>query len=108
MPKSLLYFSAGVGRSGTFIALDRLLQQIETKDIIDVYGIVHEMRMERVWMVQTEVRHNCWKEVSKIFLYQNSRTDSNRTDTLKLYFLPHRSTDFKNSSRIGTSSMGES
>lgn len=52
----LLSFSAGVGRSGTFIALDRVLQNIQKQDFVDIFGIVFEMRKERVWMVQNEVR----------------------------------------------------
>jgi protein tyrosine phosphatase len=48
-------FSAGVGRSGTFVVLDRLLQHIKTNDSLDIYNTVAELRKERVWMVQTEV-----------------------------------------------------
>lgn len=52
-------YSAGVGRSGTFIALDRLLQQITMSDHVDIFGIVWAMRKERVWMVQTEQQYIC-------------------------------------------------
>ncbi|GAU97982.1 hypothetical protein RvY_09192 [Ramazzottius varieornatus] len=55
----VVHCSAGVGRSGTFIALDRLLQQIETQDTVDIFGMVHDMRKERVWMVQTEQQYIC-------------------------------------------------
>ena len=48
--------SAGVGRTGTFIALDRILQQLDSKDSVDIYGAVHDLRLHRVHMVQTEVR----------------------------------------------------
>lgn len=51
---TIVHCSAGVGRSGTFIALDRLVQTIETGRPLDVFGIVHEMRMERCSMVQNE------------------------------------------------------
>ena len=47
--------SAGVGRSGTFIAIDHLLQRVRDHDMVDIFGLVHEMRRQRVWMVQTEV-----------------------------------------------------
>jgi protein tyrosine phosphatase len=50
-----VHCSAGVGRSGTWIALDRLLQHVRRHDYADVYGFVHEMRRQRVWMVQNEV-----------------------------------------------------
>lgn len=49
--------SAGVGRTGTFIAIDRLIFQIERENIVDVFGIVHDLRMHRTLMVQTEVGH---------------------------------------------------
>lgn len=48
--------SAGVGRTGTFIAIDRLIYQIENENTVDVYGIVYDLRMHRPLMVQTEVR----------------------------------------------------
>ena len=47
-------YSAGVGRTGTFIALDVLIQQLQ-QDEIDVFNVVYQMRMSRVLMVQTEV-----------------------------------------------------
>jgi cadherin 5 type 2 (VE-cadherin) len=55
----VVHCSAGVGRSGTFIALDRILQQILHSDVVDIFGIVYEMRRERVWMVQTEQQYIC-------------------------------------------------
>ncbi|KAJ9582190.1 hypothetical protein L9F63_003477, partial [Diploptera punctata] len=55
----VVHCSAGVGRSGTFIALDRILQQIQEMDHVDIFGIVWAMRKERVWMVQTEQQYIC-------------------------------------------------
>ncbi|XP_066970280.1 tyrosine-protein phosphatase 10D-like isoform X2 [Macrobrachium rosenbergii] len=55
----VVHCSAGVGRSGTFIALDRLLFSIRQYDYVDIFGIVYEMRRERVWMVQTEQQYIC-------------------------------------------------
>lgn len=54
----LVHCSAGVGRSGTFIALDRLLQQfdkVSSYGHLDIYGTVLEMRRCRDKMVQNEV-----------------------------------------------------
>ncbi|KAF7245563.1 Receptor-type tyrosine-protein phosphatase eta [Varanus komodoensis] len=51
---TLVHCSAGVGRTGTFIAIDRLIQQIETENKVDVYGVVYDLRMHRSLMVQTE------------------------------------------------------
>ena len=48
--------SAGVGRTGTFIALDQLLQQIRQVTEVDIFNLVLTMRDHRTQMVQTEVR----------------------------------------------------
>lgn len=48
--------SAGVGRTGTFIVLDRVLQQLDSRDTVDIYGSVFDLRLHRSHMVQTEVR----------------------------------------------------
>jgi protein tyrosine phosphatase len=39
-----IIFSAGVGRSGTFIALDALLEVVKSQDTIDILGFTHRMR----------------------------------------------------------------
>lgn len=68
--------SAGVGRSGTFIALDRVLQSLndptQVNNYIDVYGIVYAMRKERVWMVQTEQQYICIHQCIVCILQQNN------------------------------------
>jgi len=40
----IVLFSAGVGRSGTFIALDALLETAEHQDTIDILDFTHRMR----------------------------------------------------------------
>jgi len=47
--------SAGVGRTGTYIAVDTLMSQLREKYTVDVYGVVYKMRMSRPYMVQTLV-----------------------------------------------------
>lgn len=75
--------SAGVGRTGTFIALDRLLQHIRDHEFVDILGLVSEMRSHRMSMVQTEVGMSSactfkfvldWKNVPLFHLmFQNKR-----------------------------------
>ncbi|XP_037297538.1 tyrosine-protein phosphatase 10D [Manduca sexta] len=56
----VVHCSAGVGRSGTFITLDTALQQLAAHaEHLDIFGMVHAMRRERVWMVQTEQQYIC-------------------------------------------------
>ena len=52
-----MHCSAGVGRSGTFIAVDTMLQAIEAKQKIDVLNFVYRMRIQRMFMIQTEEQY---------------------------------------------------
>ncbi|KAF4095333.1 hypothetical protein G5714_024411 [Onychostoma macrolepis] len=47
---TVVHCSAGVGRTGTFIAIDHLIFQIERDSMVDIYGIVNDMRMHRPLM----------------------------------------------------------
>ncbi|XP_053395158.1 receptor-type tyrosine-protein phosphatase mu-like [Mercenaria mercenaria] len=49
----IVHCSAGVGRTGTFIALDYLTEQGKTLGYVDVAGCVTALRRQRVNLVQT-------------------------------------------------------
>lgn len=49
-------YSAGVGRTGTFVALSRLLRQLEEEQTVDVFNAVYALRLYRPLMIQTLVR----------------------------------------------------
>ncbi len=57
-PPLLVHCSAGVGRTGTFIVLDAMLQRIQSERTINVLQCVQELRERRCQMVQTMVRRN--------------------------------------------------
>uniref|UniRef100_A0A8C2YWL8 protein-tyrosine-phosphatase n=1 Tax=Cyclopterus lumpus TaxID=8103 RepID=A0A8C2YWL8_CYCLU len=59
---TVVHCSAGVGRTGTIIALDVLLQQLEKEKAVGINGFVHKMRLSRPHMVQTESQY--------VFLHQ--------------------------------------
>ncbi|CAF87794.1 unnamed protein product, partial [Tetraodon nigroviridis] len=64
---TVVHCSAGVGRTGTFVVLDRLLQQVDSRDTLDIYGCVFDLRLHRSHMVQTEGQyaylHQCVRDV---------------------------------------------
>ena len=51
----VLLYSAGVGRTGTFIAVDAMMQRLKEKDDLDIYNFVTQMRTKRTFMVQNLV-----------------------------------------------------
>lgn len=51
----VVHCSAGVGRTGTYIAMDILLKKMEAEDVVDVFSVVRQLRWHRKYMVQTVV-----------------------------------------------------
>ena len=47
--------SAGVGRTGTFITLDAMMERLKERDDLNIFEFVNEMRTRRKQMVQTVV-----------------------------------------------------
>ncbi|XP_067664385.1 uncharacterized protein [Haliotis asinina] len=53
----IVHCSAGIGRTGTFIALDCLVDQATAEGVVDVFQCVKKLRYQRVNMVQTSVQY---------------------------------------------------
>ena len=51
----LIHCSAGVGRTGTFMAVDMLLDEAKQTGEVDVLGVVTHLRRQRMTLVQTKV-----------------------------------------------------
>ena len=68
----VVHCSAGVGRSGTFIALEHLLALVESGAIADakddedlIYDVVNRLREQRMLMVQMDIQYEFLYEVVK-------------------------------------------
>ncbi|CAF91068.1 unnamed protein product, partial [Tetraodon nigroviridis] len=59
---------AGVGRTGTFIGIDAMMESLEVEGRADIYGYVVMLRRQRCLMVQVEVRSRCAACVSQYIL----------------------------------------
>ncbi|KAM9854760.1 phosphatidylinositol phosphatase PTPRQ [Aulostomus maculatus] len=77
-----VHCSAGVGRTGVFIALDHLIQHVRDHDFVDVYGLVAELRSERMCMVQNLAQY--------IFLHQSTlELLNNKGNSQSIWFVSY-------------------
>ena len=53
----VVHCSAGVGRTGSYIAIDIALEQANKEGIVDISGIINRLRQQRMKMVQTHVSY---------------------------------------------------
>lgn len=51
--------SAGVGRTGTFIVIDAMIDMMYAEKNVDVFGFVSRIREQRSQLVQTDVSRAC-------------------------------------------------
>jgi len=65
---SILIYSAGVGRTGAFIAIDHEIQRLRHEGIVDVYNYVLKMRYYRNCMVQSAVRCDYACNLSSMYI----------------------------------------
>uniref|UniRef100_A0A671FM75 Receptor-type tyrosine-protein phosphatase H n=1 Tax=Rhinolophus ferrumequinum TaxID=59479 RepID=A0A671FM75_RHIFE len=68
----IVHCSAGVGRTGTLIALDVLLRQLECEGFLSPFSYVRKMRESRPLMVQTEAQYVFLHQCILRFLQQSS------------------------------------
>ncbi|XP_029991434.1 phosphatidylinositol phosphatase PTPRQ [Sphaeramia orbicularis] len=78
----VVHCSAGVGRTGVFIALDHLIQHVRDHDFVDIYGLVAELRSERMCMVQNLAQY--------IFLHQSTlELLNNKVNSQSIWFVSY-------------------
>jgi hypothetical protein len=52
----IIHCSAGVGRTGTLVAIQSMVEMAREEEALDIFNFVLGMRQQRNYMVQTEVR----------------------------------------------------
>ncbi|XP_069087538.1 receptor-type tyrosine-protein phosphatase C isoform X2 [Pleurodeles waltl] len=53
----VVHCSAGVGRTGTYISIDAMMEGLDSENRVDVYGFVVSLRRQRCLMVQVEAQY---------------------------------------------------
>ncbi|KAL6468659.1 hypothetical protein MHYP_G00221830 [Metynnis hypsauchen] len=53
----VIHCSAGVGRTGTYICIDAMIESLEAEGRVDIYGYVAKLRRQRCLMVQVEAQY---------------------------------------------------
>lgn len=62
------YYSAGAGRTGTFIAVDYLIEEGKSEGTVCILSCLQKLREQRSQMVQTQV--NNFRESTKLKILQ--------------------------------------
>lgn len=70
----LIHCSAGVGRTGTLVALDSLFQQFNEEHQVAVFNTIVDLRHQRNFLVQSLVCIHCCKVYDKNLSYCFSET----------------------------------
>lgn len=72
----VVHCSAGVGRTGTFIVIDAMMDMIHSEQKVDVFEFVSQIRNQRPQMVQTDVQYTfIYQALLEYYLYGDTELD---------------------------------
>ncbi|XP_077133857.1 receptor-type tyrosine-protein phosphatase C isoform X2 [Ranitomeya variabilis] len=94
----IVHCSAGVGRTGTYISIDAMLEGLEAEGRVDVYGYVVQLRRQRCLMVQVESQY--------IFIHKSLVEYNQFGETeISTFELPHSLNNMKKSDQPSEPSL---
>uniref|UniRef100_A0AAZ3QAD0 Receptor-type tyrosine-protein phosphatase epsilon n=1 Tax=Oncorhynchus tshawytscha TaxID=74940 RepID=A0AAZ3QAD0_ONCTS len=72
----VVHCSAGVGRTGTFIVIDGVIDMMHREQKIDVFGFVSKIRDQRSQLVQTDIQYSfIYQALLEYYLYGDTELD---------------------------------
>ncbi|CAL8282696.1 unnamed protein product [Merluccius merluccius] len=72
----VVHCSAGVGRTGTFIVIDAMIDTMHAEQKIDVFGFVSKIREQRSQLVQTDMQYSfIYQALLEYYLYGDTELD---------------------------------
>ncbi|XP_061763530.1 receptor-type tyrosine-protein phosphatase epsilon-like isoform X2 [Nerophis ophidion] len=72
----VVHCSAGVGRTGTFIVIDAMIDMMHAEQKVDVFGFVSKIREQRSQLIQTDMQYSfIYQALLEYFLYGDTELD---------------------------------
>ncbi|XP_053269491.1 receptor-type tyrosine-protein phosphatase epsilon isoform X6 [Pleuronectes platessa] len=72
----VVHCSAGVGRTGTFIVIDAMIDMMHPEQKVDVFGLVTKIREQRSQLVQTDMQYSfIYQALLEYYLYGDTELD---------------------------------
>uniref|UniRef100_A0A8B9K6T1 protein-tyrosine-phosphatase n=1 Tax=Astyanax mexicanus TaxID=7994 RepID=A0A8B9K6T1_ASTMX len=72
----IVHCSAGVGRTGTFIVIDAMMDMMHAEGRVDVFGFVSRIRNQRCQLVQTDMQYSfIYQALLEHYLYGDTELD---------------------------------
>ncbi|KAF3841980.1 hypothetical protein F7725_023931 [Dissostichus mawsoni] len=72
----VVHCSAGVGRTGTFIVIDSMIDMMHMEQRLDIFGSVSRIREQRCQLIQTDMQYSfIYQALLEYYLYGDTELD---------------------------------